>query len=186
PGAVAADHACGGAPARPGAAYGTAATTVPLPRDSVACMFTDGLPEARTERGILGRGRLGDILSELGAGCTAQELVERVAAEARAVKDDMAACVIAPTAGTTAGSFQTEELELIETELSGGLARRFLSACGANEEQIARAEREAEPIAERFDGAVLHVTIGNRLRIEVLPRNVASIATAATTAPRPA
>ena len=41
-------------------------TTMPLAPGSVACLFTDGLTEARTERGILGRPRLGDILEELG------------------------------------------------------------------------------------------------------------------------
>ena len=150
-------------------------TIVPLPPDSFACMFTDGLPEARTDRGILGRGRLGDILAELGRDATAQQLVERVALEARAVKDDMAACLIVPTAGTTVGSFQAEELELDEEELRSGLAADFLAACGVDQEPAAAAEREAAQTVERFGGAVLRVTVGNRLRVAVLPRNVASI-----------
>jgi serine phosphatase RsbU (regulator of sigma subunit) len=150
-------------------------TTVPLPPDSFACMFTDGLPEARTQRVILGRGRLGDILAELGREASAEELIERVASEARAVRDDMAACLIAPTAGATVGSFRTEQLELNVTELQSGLARRFLAACGVDEECAAEADREAHVTAERFGGAVLQVTFGNRLRVEVLPVNVASI-----------
>ena len=43
-------------------------TTLPLPAGSVVCLYTDGLAEARTERGILGRPRLGDIVAELGRG----------------------------------------------------------------------------------------------------------------------
>jgi hypothetical protein len=30
-------------------------------------------------------------------------------------------------------------------------------------------------ISERFGGVILHVVFGNRLRVEVLPRNVESI-----------
>jgi hypothetical protein len=150
-------------------------TTVPLPPDSFACMFTDGLPEARTQRGILGRGRLGDIFAELGRDATAEELVERVAAEAWAIKDDMAACVIAPTAGTTVGSFRAEELELTTAELRSGLALSFMAACGVDQERAAEAEQQATATAERFGGAVVQVTVGNRVRVEVLPGNVASI-----------
>ena len=35
--------------------------------------------------------------------------------------------------------------------------------------------RDARVLAERFGGVVLHVVFGNRLRVEVLPRNVESI-----------
>ena len=150
-------------------------TTVPLPPDSVACMFTDGLTDARTPHGILGRGRLGDIVAELGHGATAQHLLERVSAEACAIKDDMAACAIAPTAGTTVGSFRVEELELTTAEVRSGLARRFLGACGADEGRAAMIDPEAAAIAKRFGGVVLRATLGNRLRVEVLPCNVASI-----------
>ena len=150
-------------------------TTVPLPPESVACMFTDGLPEARTQRGLLGRGRLGDIVAELGPAATAQQVVERVAAEARAVKDDMAACLIASTSGTTVGSFRREVLELTAADVQRGLAHEFLAACGVGGEQAAEAVDQAGATTKRFGGAVLEVTVGNRLRVEVLPSNVASI-----------
>ena len=160
-------------------------TTLPLPLGTVACMFTDGLPEARTRGGgILGRGRLGDILSELGRDVTAPQLLERVAAEAWAVRDDMAACVMAPTSATTAGTFQTEQLELSPTELESGLAFRFLTACGVDERQVAEAVSRARATAERSGGALLQVTVGNRLRVDVLPPNVASIETAHASAAR--
>jgi hypothetical protein len=40
---------------------------------------------------------------------------------------------------------------------------------------VEEAEREARELADRFGGVVLHVVFGNRLSVEVLPRNVESI-----------
>jgi hypothetical protein len=151
-------------------------TTIPLAPGSVACLFTDGVTEARTEHGILGRPRLGDIVGDLGRDADASELLERVAAEARLVTDDMAACVFAPTSGVTAGGFRSEELELSEGELGGNVTRRFLEACGVEGEAAARAEIEAADVARHFGGAVLKVSFGTAApAVEVLPRNVESI-----------
>ena len=91
------------------------------------------------------------------------------------LSDDMAAVVISPTAGVTPGLFRTEQLELSTRELEGPIARRFLEACGLPEQEVEDAERDARLLAERFGGVVLHVVFGNRLRVEVLPRNVESI-----------
>ena len=150
-------------------------TTLPLTAESFACMFTDGLPEARTPRGLLGRGRLGDIVAELGHDAEAQAVVDRVAAEASAIKDDMAACVIAPTGAATVGGFRVEELELDAADLQRGLGRTFLAAGGVEAEGADRANREAMLTADRFGGAVVRVTFGNRVQVRVLPGNVASI-----------
>ena len=89
--------------------------------------------------------------------------------------DDMAAVVVTPTAGVTTGLFRTEQLELSARELEGPIASRFLEACGISEEEADEAVRDARVLAERFGGVVLHVVFGNRLRVEVLPRNVESI-----------
>ena len=153
-------------------------TTVPLAPGSVACLYTDGLSEARTETGILGRGRLSDIVSEMGRDAKAEDLLERIAAEARIVSDDMATCLIAPNTGVTAGGFRTEQLEVAASELDGPLARRFLEACGVDTPEAELAEVEARGMADRFGGAILHVVLGNRRTVEVLPRNVESIETA--------
>jgi hypothetical protein len=158
-----------------GVRTGLRQTTVPLVPGATAALFTDGLLEARTEDGILGRERLAELLAGLGEGATARQLIERVAAEANVRSDDMAAVVVSPTAGVTTGLFRTEQLELSTRELEGPIARRFLEACGLSEQEIEDAERDAQLLAERFGGVVLHVVFGNRLRVEVLPRNVESI-----------
>jgi hypothetical protein len=158
-----------------GVGTGLRQTTVPLAPGSVACFYTDGLTEARTETGILGRGKLGDLLSELGRDATAAELLDSVADEARLVSDDMAACLLSPTAGVTAGGFRTEELELPAEDVNGGLGESFLEACGIAGPYVEAAMDEARRQAERSGGAVLHVVFGNRRTVEVLPRNLESL-----------
>ena len=151
-------------------------TTIPLAPGSVACLFTDGLTEARTERGILGRPRLGDILEELGPEAGASELLERVAAEARLVTDDMAACLFSPSGVMSAGSFRSEQLELSADELGSNVARRFLEACAVDGEAAARAELDIAEIARQYGGAVLNVSFGTgEPQVEVVPSNVESI-----------
>jgi hypothetical protein len=161
-----------------GVRTGLRQTTVPLVPGSVAALFTDGLIEARTEGGILGRERLAELLDGIGPEATARGLIEGVAAEANILSDDMAAVVVTPTVGVTAGLFRTEQLELSARELDGPIARRFLEACGLSEDEVDDAESDARQQAERFGGVILHVVFGNRLRVEVLPRNVESIESA--------
>jgi hypothetical protein len=158
-----------------GVRTGLRQTTVPLVPGSIACLFTDGLMEARTEHGILGRQRLAELLDDLGPEASARRLIESVAAESSKLSDDMAAVIVSPTAGVTAGLFRTEQLELSARELEGSIARRFLEACGLPAYEVEDAEHDARLLAERFGGVVLHVVFGNRLRVEVLPRNVESI-----------
>jgi hypothetical protein len=158
-----------------GVRTGLRQTTVPLVPGSVACLFTDGLMEARTQDGILGRERLAQLLAELGDDASASRLIEQVAAESSKLSDDMAAVIVTPTAGVTAGLFRTEQLELSAAELEGPIARRFLEACDLPADEVDEAERDARLLADRFGGVVLNVVFGNRQRVEVLPRNVESI-----------
>jgi hypothetical protein len=157
---------------------GVRQTTVPLPPGSVACLYTDGLAEARTEEGILGRPRLADILDELGRDATALQVIDRVTEESRVVTDDMATVVLSPTAGVTVGGFREEVLEVNLEEVRDGLAERFLTACGVLEPRLSRAVSEAEVWAESHAAAVLRVSFGTReALVEVLPRNVETLAT---------
>ena len=158
-----------------GVRTGLRQTTVPLVPGSVAAMFTDGLLEARTEGGLLGRDRLEELLEELGDDATARGLVESVNKVARVMSDDIAAVVIQPTNAATAGLFRTEQLELTARELDSQIAERFLEACGVSDRDVQTAIYDARMIADRFGGVILHVVFGNRLRVEVLPRNVESI-----------
>ncbi|HEX6654558.1 MAG TPA: PP2C family protein-serine/threonine phosphatase, partial [Thermoleophilaceae bacterium] len=158
-----------------GVRTGLRQTTVPLVSGSVAAMFTDGLLEARVEGGLLGRERLSELLEEMGDEATARGLVQSVNREARVMSDDVAAVVIQPTNAATAGLFRTEQLELTSRELESGVGERFLEACGLSDRDIDSALDDARMISDRFGGVILHVVFGNRLRVEVLPRNVESI-----------
>jgi Stage II sporulation protein E (SpoIIE) len=158
-----------------GVRTGLRQTTVPLVPGSVACLFTDGLMDARTHDGILGRERLAELLAQQGDDASAKRLIEQVAAEANTLSDDMAAVIVSPTAGVTAGLFRTEQLELSARELDGPIAGRFLESCGLPQDEVDDAVREAGVLADRFGGVVLHVVFGNRVRVEVIPRNVESI-----------
>jgi stage II sporulation SpoE-like protein len=158
-----------------GVRTGLRQTTVPLVSGSVAAMFTDGLLEARTEGGLLGRERLAELLEELGDDATARGLVQSVNREARVMSDDIAAVVIQPTSAATAGLFRTEQLELTSRELETDIAARFLEACGVPPVEVESSLYDARMISDRFGGVILHVVFGNRLRVEVLPRNVESI-----------
>ena len=160
-------------------------TTLPLPAGSVACLYTDGLAEARTEGSILGRPRLGDIVEELGRDVTAQELLDSVAREARLVTDDMATVILTPNAGVTAGAFRSEQLEVDAAEADGDLPRRFFDECGLDEHEAASAHAETKRVARSHGGAVLQVEYGTRgPRADVLPRNVESLEAAAQRAAR--
>jgi Stage II sporulation protein E (SpoIIE) len=158
-----------------GVRTGLRQTTIPLGTGSVAVLFTDGLIEARTPDGVLGRERLQKIVDDLGPGADAEQLLASVAAHARVSSDDMATCLIAPSGGATAGGFQTEQLELTSRELHTTLAEHFLAACEVPQAEIDRALEEAATVAAQFGAVVLHVVLGNRRTVDVLPRNVESI-----------
>lgn len=150
---------------------GVRQTTLPLPPGSVVCLYTDGLAESRTEHGILGRPRLADIVEELGRDATAAALLDRVAAEARIVSDDMATVVVRPTSGVTAGGFRSEQLELDRSDADEGLAERFLAACEVP--RVAAAAAAAE--AHGYGAAVLEVRFGIRApHVAVRPRTAES------------
>jgi hypothetical protein len=150
-------------------------TTVPLVPHAVACLYTDGLIEARTADGLLGRDRLEQLVRDLRPEATASELLERVAAEATEVPDDMASCLLTPRASVTSGGFRTEQLELSADELDGPLLARFLEQCGVQEEVRLGAGHEAAETARRFGGAIVSVVFGSRRTVDVRPRNVESI-----------
>ena len=161
---------------RPGLRTGLRQTTLPLPAGSVVCLYTDGLAEARTEKSILGRPRLGDIVGELGRDATAPALLDRVSPEARLVTDDMATVVFTPTAGVTAGRLP---LGADRDRRRGGRGRHRSSGSSRRAASTPSRCSEAPPrsraACRAHGGAVIHVRFGMRgPQVEVLPRNVES------------
>ncbi len=137
-------------PVGAGLETGRRQTTLPLEPGSVVCLHTDGLTEARTATDrMMGRGRVTDLLDELGRDATAQQLLDAVAADAVRVEDDMAACLLAPTAGVIAGGFRTEQIELSADDLDLGLGERFLEACGVTAASVASTVEHARSEADR-------------------------------------
>jgi Stage II sporulation protein E (SpoIIE) len=159
-----------------GVPTGLRQTTVPLVPGAVACLFTDGLMDARVGGGVLGRHRLEELLHELGDDATARELIERVSQESRVLSDDIAAVVVSPTNGAVAASpFRTEQLELTTRELEGPIAHRFLESCGVSRADADGAVNKARALAGASGAVVLNVAVSDSPRVEVLPRDVDSI-----------
>jgi hypothetical protein len=133
-------------------------TTVPFPRGSLACFFTDGLLEARGSEGMIGRERLVEIVASLGPEDGASALLERVGAEAE-TPDDMAACTLRAIEGGDRIAERVEELELDAASLKKETAKRFLDDCGLAPEAVASALAQAQSVAAHVGGALLRVTI---------------------------
>lgn len=154
---------------------GARQTIVPFASGSRACFFTDGLAEAPTGDGLLGREGIVELLAPDGFRATATELLERVRAVADRTRDDMATCLVEAGAGLPAGSpavvgagtgsptgssAVVEEFEVAHGELSRASLERFLQACGAPPEEIARAIRKAEAICAEEQDALVTVERG--------------------------
>jgi hypothetical protein len=140
-------------------------TTVPLARGTRACMFTDGLIEARTEGDFLGRGGLEQILAELGEEATATALIEMVVARSGDASDDMAACLVAPGSDAAPTAVRREELVVSPADLDNGRATRFLQACGV--ERVNGILAEAATVAATHGRALLSVRFGADRTVEV-------------------
>jgi hypothetical protein len=158
-----------------GVPTGLRQTTVPLVPGAVACLFTDGLMDARVGGGILGRGRLEELLRDLGSDATARELIERVTQESRVLSDDIAAVVVSPTNGVAGVHFRTEQLELSARELEGPIAHRFLASCGLSPADTVAVVAKARAVAGASGAVILNVVYSDGLRVDVLPRDVDSI-----------
>jgi hypothetical protein len=155
-------------------------TTVSLPSGSAVCFFTDGLIEARRGERLIGRLGLVDIIRALGPNATAAELLDRVAAEADRVDDDMAACMFRVVDGSAeAGSSRVEELEVRRGEPLDVMLRRFLVACGVGTAAISNTIVRADQCMKRHLGAVVQVAVdSDGTQVDVRPANVESFASA--------
>jgi stage II sporulation SpoE-like protein len=161
--------ACSAPPLGLGMETGTRETTVSLPRGAVACLYTDGLPEARSAGRMLGDERLAQMVRELGPDDGAEKLVSRVAEEADAVPDDLAVCLVRPArAGAGEGPpVRIEQLEVGPGEADA--AGRFLDACGVPRAQSVVALGRIAATLAGGERALLRVGLtGERPTVETL------------------
>ncbi len=132
-------------------------TTVSLPVGAVVCFFSDGLIEARTEDGLLGRERLADIIAELGPRPSSTDLLELVQASTDATPDDMVSCILVPLSGPATTSGHVEELEVDAADLDGEGVGRFLVACGVDGPRIASALAQVRAALGSQETVVLRI-----------------------------
>jgi hypothetical protein len=134
-------------------------TTVSLPLGSVACMYTDGLVEARAGEGMLGRARLVEMVESLAPDEPADSLLQRVVAAADEAPDDMAVCLVRPFVGANARSPRVEVLELERDDIESGFAERFLGICDVPAAEAAATIERARAAVEAGGRVLLEVRI---------------------------
>ena len=145
-----------------GATTGQRQSTLPFPRGSVACFYTDGLSEARMASGrLVGAAGLDRIVRTLGPDATAEQVIQSVSATAGRIGDDAAAVVISAEEGSAIVRSRVERIELTRAELRGPLMRRFLDDCGVSPHAVRAAERTAREMAGEAGGAIVEVRIGD-------------------------
>ena len=156
-------------------------TTVSVPDGSTICLFTDGLIEARREGRMIGRLGLVRIISELGREMSAQSLLDRVAAQADGVFDDMAACLFRVEGRAAVDVVRIEELEVRREDLGRTVVDGFLAGCGVEHDEAERLAPLVRETVERFGRALVRIAIAREaVSCEVLPANVESLAAASS------
>jgi hypothetical protein len=156
--------ACASPPIGMGVATGTRQTTVLLPAGAAACLYTDGLVDARVDGGRYGYRRAWHALETLDADADADALLDRVAVEADTSVDDIAAVLLRVgrdvPASAGRGERRLEELELGRRELDGERPGLFLRDCGVPTSVIPEAVADLRETATQLGGAVLRVRYG--------------------------
>jgi hypothetical protein len=140
---------------------GVRETTLSLPKESLACFYTDGLVEAKRGDGMIGRTRLTELVASLAPDDEALALLERVIAEADETPDDMAVCIVRPVSGAELRSPRVEVLELDADDVDSGFAERFLAVCEVPAGELAASVERARAIVESDGRALLEVTISD-------------------------
>jgi serine phosphatase RsbU (regulator of sigma subunit) len=145
-----------------GVATGRRQTTIPFSKGRSACFFSDGLTEARTADGLLGRSRLSRIFVELGGSGAASDVLAKVRDGAHEIRDDMAACIITATTGEAIIDRSTEEFEVSPGQLTAGHGHRFLEDCGVEPDRIDQLIAQGTGIARGQGAALFRVTRDSR------------------------
>jgi Stage II sporulation protein E (SpoIIE) len=156
-------------------------TTVSLPAGAAVCFFSDGLVEARTAGGLLGRERLTRILNELGPRPLACDLLERVQARA-STPDDMVSCILIAETSSCTTNDQVEELEVDAADLDGHGAERFLTECGVPAPETVTAIARSRGMLDAGETAVLRVerSVDGRATVAVVCGLNGPVGTSAT------
>jgi hypothetical protein len=163
-----------------GTRTGLRETCVPLPAGSVACMFTDGLLEARVGDSLFGRERLTAMVAELDADEHAASLLEFVIASTDEASDDMAVFILRPVSGAEVFAPRVETVELDADDLDLGLGKRFLKACQVPAEETQVALEQARTAAAGSGSALIEVTIDDHAaRAQVSAAGVGAASAAA-------
>ncbi len=160
---LAAITACSSPPIGAGMRTGMRQTVVSVPGPSRICFHTDGVTEARVAGELYGEERLARGLRELGPEATAPALLDRVADEADARPDDMAACLLRIEDGAGMPSVLCEELELDEEVGAAERTERFLDACGVEAWEVSEVMRAARSGAARRDPVMLELRFAGGL-----------------------
>jgi hypothetical protein len=155
-----------------GVRTGQRQTALELSAAARVCFFSDGLIEARTEDGLLGREGLREALDSLGEQASADELLAAVRERSRTVSDDMAACIIrrsTPSLAVKAGRW--EELEIDHKALATDHAAGFLEACGVGARERKAVLAQAREILAAHARARLRVKVGptDELSAQAIP-----------------
>jgi Stage II sporulation protein E (SpoIIE) len=150
---------CSSPPIGWGMPTGRRQSTVSLPAGAEVCFFSDGLVEARSEGGLLGRERLAEILDALGPRPAATDLLEQVQAIAQATPDDMAACILESENTVIGACAHSEELEVDARTLAGIGVVCFLEAWQVPDLEIAQTIKLASDIAAVSETALLRIEL---------------------------
>ena len=150
---------CSSPPLGAGMPTGRRQVTVPLPPDSAAFFYTDGVVDPRVDGGRFGSERLADELRARGPNSDAQDVLIRILHHSDEQTDDMAACVLRPLPGPVAGApVRVEELEL-DAAMLERWGTTFLTACGAGSVDIESALADCRQTLNHSPTAVLTVRI---------------------------
>jgi serine phosphatase RsbU (regulator of sigma subunit) len=133
-------------------------TTIVLGEADIACFYTDGLIEARSDGGFLGREGLEELVAALGATGTAPDLLSDVIGRAHEADDDLAALVLRAGTPTAPRATRVEELEVTAHDVRRKAPERFLAACGLGEDSIEQAVSALDVAVAQTDRAVLKIS----------------------------
>ncbi len=132
-------------------------TTISVPPGGRLCFFSDGLLEARTADGLLGRERLAELAAGLEAGDSAATLLERVRDDAQVTPDDMVACIVSSAVGARAPRAHVEELEIDREVLARTTLPVFLDACLVRAGELAPLLARARELVDERGAALLRI-----------------------------